>query len=354
MIKIFLILLFMIDLSFAAVEESKFGHRTWQPLKPGDAIYIIAPSHGFPSKEHRIAAYENARENLARFGLRAIWNEEAFSHKDPFCPETAMDRVTAFRDLRDALESEAKAIWAIRGGGLSLELWEFLEKNKFSFSHKPLLGFSDITSLHLYFNARGRPTIHAPVLYFGKDAREDVNKFTSLKDTMGLLMGKTPMVACKGLRPMNEEAREPFWSRAPLLGGNLSSLHDYDSVFGGSSLSDHFLMIEAIDDYTRIDSTLSALRQGTFFENTSAIIFGVLHEKSFEDPLFEAVQQRCELSIQKFAQQIGIPVFEITPTEDGSTFQFGHGDWNHAFPLGALAELVVSEEEGVTLKVSAS
>jgi muramoyltetrapeptide carboxypeptidase LdcA involved in peptidoglycan recycling len=167
-------------------------------------------------------------------------------------------------------------------------------------------------------------------------------------------MGKTPTVACKGLCPMNEEAREPFWSKAPLFGGNLSSLHYYDSVFGRSSLSDHFLMIETIDDYTRIDSILSALRQGAFFENTAAIIFGFLHGKSFEDPLFEAVHQRCKFSIQKFSQKIGIPVFEVTPTEDGSTFQFGHGDWNHAFPLGTMAELVVSEEEGVTLKISAS
>ncbi len=355
MIKKVLAFLFVVGASFsAALEDSDFGYKTWQPLKSGDAVYIIAPSHGFSSEEDRSAAYGQAQTNLARFGLRAIWSEDALSHKDPFCPETAMDRSTAFGDLQRAFQSDAKAIWAIRGGRLSLDLWEYLQEGVLSFPQKPLLGFSDITSLHLYFNARGRPTIHGPVLCFGKDARVAVNKFTPLEGTMDLLMGKTPVVACKGLRPMNEEAREPYWSRAPLLGGNLSSLHYYDTVFKGSSFSDHFLMIETTDDYTRIDSILSALRQGTFFKNTSAIIFGCLHGTSFDNPQFELVQNRCEMSIKRFSQETKIPVFAVTSTADGSTFQFGHGDWNHPFPLGTMAELTVSEAKEVDLRISAS
>ena len=335
-------------------KDPTFGYKTWQPLKEGDAVYIISPSLGFESDEHRKVAYERARDNLARFGLRVIWDEDVFRHKDPLCPEVTMNTEAAVRDIKKAFASDARAVWAIQGGRLTLRLWPYLEELREALaspnSLKPLVGFSDITSLHLYLNARNIPTVHAVVLEYGKDANRESNPLTSLEPTVDLLMGRTPSFAYKGLKPVNTQAQKPQIIEAPLIGGNLSSLHYYDSVFRGDTLPPHMLMIETDEeeDYTRMESILESLRLGTFFKNTKAIIFGQLHSCSFDDPFFSSTQERCEKMVQKFA------VFAINLTADGSTFQFGHGDWNHLFPLGTDTQLSVSENGATTLTVSAS
>lgn len=338
--------------------DMDFGYKSWQPLVSGDTIYIIAPSHGFPDEESFSTTISFLREFLlAHFGIKIKYDKNAFNNKDLLCPEKAMSTKAAFLDLKAAFhDPEVKAIWAIRGGRLSLEMWARLEQEAKNFPTKPILGFSDITSLHLFLNNLGFATIHSPVLSFFKESPTPlVNKLTSLKSTFDILMGKTPIVTYKGFIPYNRRALE---SRDPimgvLMGGNLSSLHYYDSVYGTTS-APAIWMIETVDDYTRIDSILEALARSRIFKNAQAIIFGQLHAKSYSDPNFLLTQKRCELIIQKFAQKIDIPVFAAMIQDENSAFSFGHGDLNHPFPLGTKAVLQINpERQERVLTISAS
>lgn len=338
--------------------EMEFGYKSWQPLVAGDTIYIIAPSHGFDSKESFFKIIDFLSEFiLSNFGIKIKYDKNAFNNKDLMCPEKAMSTEAAFLDIMTAFnDPEVKAIWAIRGGRLSLEMWSLLETKVRDFSSKPLLGFSDITSLHLFFNNLGFATIHSPVLSFFKESPSPaVNKLTSLKSTFDILMGKKPVVNYKGFIAHNQIAQESIGSiKGTLLGGNLSSLHYYDSVYGSPNFP-AIWMIETVDDYTRIDSILEALQRGRIFKNAQAIIFGNLHGKSYSDSNFSTVQNRCELIIKRFAQKINIPVFSAIVKDDDSLLSFGHGDRNHPFPLGTKAVLNVSNDSKETsLTISSS
>jgi muramoyltetrapeptide carboxypeptidase len=327
------------------------GYKSWQPLVSGDTIYIIAPSHGFPDEESFLIMMSFLKEFLlSRFEIKIKYDNNAFKNKDLLCPEKAMATETAFLDLKAAFnDPEVKAIWAIRGGRLSLEMWELLDAEAKNFPSKPLLGFSDITSLHLFFNNLGFATIHSPVLAFFKESPEPiVNKLTSLESTFDLLMGKAPVVSYKGFISCNKSAEEAIGViKGKLLGGNLSSLHYYDSVYRTPDFPTIW-MIETNDDYTRIDSILEALRRGRIFEKAQAIIFGSLHNKSYVDSCFSTVQKRCELIIKKFAQKIDVPVFSIIGKDENS-FSFGHGDRNDPFSLGTQAVLQLNQDNQETL-----
>ncbi len=361
-LKLITFIFMVVVSSFTSTVQCEWlGYNSWQPLVPGDTIYIIAPSNGFPDEESLFTTLTFLREFLlSQYGLKIKYDGTAFAKKDPLCPEKAMSTQAAFSDLKAAFnDPEVKAIWALRGGRLSHEMWSLLEAEAKSFPRKPLLGFSDITSMHLFLNNLGFATIHCPVLFSFKESPAPmVNKLTSLTSTVDILMGRTPMVTYKGFIPHNKSAQEAeetiFMGR--VLGGNLSSLHYYDSVYGaGTSQEPAIWMIETFDDYTRIDSILEAINRGRILKNAQAIVFGLLHNLSYSDPKFSAVQKRCELIIKKFAQKTNIPVFSVMANDDDSCFCFGHGDRNHPFPLGTFGILAVgAQNEPTSLMISAS
>lgn len=340
-----------------SLKGCEFGYNSWKPLGPGDTIYIISPSHTFPDEESFTKTISFVSEFLhTNFGLNVKYDINTFSQKDPMCPEKAMSTEAAFQDLKLAFyDPEVKAIWAIRGGRLSLELWSLLEAEAKNFPHKPLLGFSDITSLHLFLNNLGFATIHCPVLNFFKESpTPNCNKLTSLDSTFDILMGKKPILEYKGFVPQNISAESADLVQGILFGGNLFSLHYYDSVYGAPDFP-AIWMIETQDDYTRIESILEAIQRGRIFKNAQAIIFGCIHAKSYSDPYFDKVQARSELIIKRFANKLNIPVFSIINSGEDSTFSFGHGDLNHPFPLGTKACLQISSDpQDTILKISAS
>ncbi len=398
--KILIAFLFILGNSFhmavmASSQEDehsmkKPGYNSWQPLQKGDTVYIIAPSFGLDNRESKLV---QIRTELGKYELNTQWNEGAFSHTDPLRPELAMNREAAFNDLMYALKTpHIKAIWALRGGRLSCELWDFLDNkwndhlthtfNDFrtkdnasspddmfyfldmpykNFTPKPIIGFSDTTSLHLWFNLRGFPTIHGPVLAYSKEINPAVNGRMSLKQTIDILKGDTATATYKGLRPINNKVAEDFTELQdlPLIGGNLSSLHYYQSAYFAQSAErpEDIIVIETIDDPTRIDSILYALWKGGFFTNTKAIIFGLLHDTSFKDEkMFQETQKKHMSSIVRLADLMPqMPIFSIMPTSNGATLQFGHGDYNDPLPLGTHATLRKdTQSNDLILEVSAS
>lgn len=326
----------------AAASEHAFGYSGWKALEPDSKVYCIAPANSVNPEERNLA-----KDHLAKFRLRAVWSDEAFTKKDPLCPQRAMTPLAAFEDLMCALrDSTVDAIWAFRGGRLSLELWPFLDaipsEELAALPRKPIIGFSDITSLHLWFNARGFPTIHGPLALFGKDAKRGVNGETSLAPTVDILMGKTDTLTYQGLVPLNESASSMTTSiSGTLVGGNLSSLDYFKSTYGKGPLptAPNIFAIETCEDLgdaTRAGSILAALGMGDFFTNTRAIVFGQFHGESATSDKYNELQARYKMVVTRFAITTSIPVFTTMLDREslGKTFQFGHGSYNDILPFG--------------------
>lgn len=117
---------------------------TYEPLKNGDEIRVIAPST-FMNKTDDRGQLQRAQGRLGSLGYKVTFGTYLESE---FYLHTAKpeDRI---EDLHDAyLDKNVKAILAYRGGWSSNDLLPLIDWDIIKSNPKPLIGFSDITALH--------------------------------------------------------------------------------------------------------------------------------------------------------------------------------------------------------------
>lgn len=125
-------------------------------LKPGDTVQIVAPASNL--KPEYVA---RGVAELTSLGFSAIFDPDIFEK----------DRYTAGTDERRKEEIEeafanpsVKAIWAARGGYGVMRILDELSENLIRSNPKIVIGYSDITALHLYLYSRfGMITFHGPM-----------------------------------------------------------------------------------------------------------------------------------------------------------------------------------------------
>ena len=124
------------------------NNKSWKFLQPGDVIDVIAPSSTVPS-ENLLEYYTKIEEFFKKIGLIArIPNDLIVIDKDLF---SANDLGYRAKHLIDCFNDKtSKAIWSIRGGYGAAKIIPFLEQTSPPKNTKLLLGFSDITALHLF------------------------------------------------------------------------------------------------------------------------------------------------------------------------------------------------------------
>lgn len=125
-------------------------------LREGDLVAIIAPG-GFTDED----AIAKAVRNIESLGLRASLgaNIRAVHGNYAGTVQQRLDDLhAAFRD------PEVKAVWAIRGGSGCISLLALLDYVLIRANPKVLIGYSDITALHLaILRQTGLVTFHGPV-----------------------------------------------------------------------------------------------------------------------------------------------------------------------------------------------
>ena len=222
-------------------------------------------------------------------------------------------------EVGSAMEApEVEAVFCARGGYGAMRILDALPWSSFAARPKWIIGFSDVTALHVLATAHGVCSVHAPNvtgLGRGITAAERASLIASLE---GL-----PRAAWRGLDIIH---RGPD-AAGPVVGGNLALLAAMAA--GGRLVVPHGALL-VIEDVTerpyRIDRMLTALALGGHLQRAGAIVFGDFTEC---DPLPDGVTVREVLADRTRA--LGVPVVAGAP--------FGHGAPNHAFVLGARAEL---------------
>jgi len=135
-------------------------------LREGDTVAVVAPGSNLKSDY-----LERGVAELAKLGFRAKYEPEILSKA----------RYTAGSDERRAAElmraftdPEIKAVWAARGGYGSMRLFGLLDDEALKRHPKILIGYSDITALHLYFYRRfGWVTFHGPMVAYDLQGGEE-------------------------------------------------------------------------------------------------------------------------------------------------------------------------------------
>jgi len=128
-----------------------------QRLKTGDTVAIVAPAGPIENRD----GLESGIEALERMGFRARYGDRIFESSRYLAGDDASRAEELMRAFEDP---DARGIVALRGGYGCSRLIPLLTEKRLRPRPKVFMGFSDLTTLHLYFRRRfGWITIHGPM-----------------------------------------------------------------------------------------------------------------------------------------------------------------------------------------------
>jgi muramoyltetrapeptide carboxypeptidase len=210
-----------------------------------------------------------------------------------------------------------RAVFCARGGYGATRLLTRLSARAPEGGPKPLVGFSDITALHLWLQAHGRISIHGPVL-------------TQLP--------RLPSATCTRLFDLLESARPapPLLgstayvggtAEGPLLGGNLSVFTRLLGTPFMPPLDGAVLLLEDQGERPyRLDRMWTHLQLAGVFARVRGIALGSF--TGCEEP--GATYTSAEV-LRELASSTGLPC--------AAGFPVGHGEVNEPVPLGVRVRL---------------
>ena len=282
-------------------------------LHPNDTIHVVAPSSPFD----RTLAWRGLGWLRERYRVRfdrGLFDTEGYLAGSDTRRRQELDR--AFRSR------ECRAVVAVRGGYGLNRIAHQLDWVALRTAPKWIVGFSDITALHVEATANGIASLHGPmvaVLGRGDAAAREA--------WIDALEHPTRPRSFNGLNTLHAGAAE-----GPVFGGNLAMLHACAAAGRLHVPPNAILFIEDVGERPyRIDRTLTTLSVGGHFDKVGGVILG---EFTACDP---GVDGTCVQDVVRGAfAPFGVPVV--------NGFPMGHGLSNVPLHLGAKAELTADAD----------
>lgn len=239
-------------------------------------------------------------------------------------------------------------IWAARGGSGCLALLPHIDYAAMRRHAKVLIGYSDITALHLaLYRHAGLVTFHGPVASstfsdFSVGQLEAVlldaqPEWTFHIPDVGLAKAaEQPQFAPRTFRGGIAEGR--------LSGGNLSTLCALVGTPYAAPARGHLLFLEEVAEAPyRIDRLLTQLRYAGVLESAAGILLGVFQK--CEAPPGEASLTLAQTLDDHFSRS-RVPA--------GYGYAFGHIPHQYTLPVGARARLDADARTLTLLEASVS
>ena len=233
---------------------------------------------------------------VKKFGLRIP--DQAMINKDIFASADTDDH--RLYHLIEAVHSNHKIIWAIRGGYGTARLLAALDLMPKPSSSKTFVGFSDVTALHLFISQKwpNWRVIHASVLTF-LDRNSFENKFDILLD---ILENKIDSYDLNGVCPLNDIAMTARNVVGKLTGGNLSIIVASLGTCWEIKTAGKILFLEDTHEYPeRLYRMLYHLKESDKLSNVRALVLGHFH--------IAGNPERLLLFLKGFAKTLNIPVY---------------------------------------------
>lgn len=282
-------------------------------LRPGDKLRVIAPASPFDRTLALVGIGFLAERYRVEFDWRMFERDGFLAGPD-----------TRRRDeLSDALAApDVGAVVAARGGYGATRITSQVDFGALARAPKWLIGFSDITALHLEAQAVGIASLHAH--HAAGLGRGDAHARQRWVHAL-----EQPLAS----RALRGQVLRPGRARGPLWGGNLTVLFTC-AVAGRLRLPPGTLL--ALEDVTessyRIDRMLSALRLGGHLQNVAGVALG-----GFTDCSPGVHRVPVEQVLLRELAELAVPIVAGLP--------FGHDLPNEPLLLGAEAEL--DAEQGI-------
>jgi muramoyltetrapeptide carboxypeptidase len=265
----------------ALSSRQQAGQKLPQPLLPrrlaaGDTVAIVAPASAtFQTNDLAIA-----QESLQALGLKVRIGEHVLA-RHGYLAGADKDRAADIN--RFFADDSVKAVLPIRGGWGSSRVLAYLDYDSIRRNPKVVVGFSDITALHLAIQAKtGLVTFHGPngmgrwdawsldyfkrVLFAGEPVTMENPKSLSERNALTQTEHRV-------------QTLRPGTARGRLIGGNLTVL---TAIMGSPyvpSFDGAVLFLEDVgEDLYRIDRMFTQLKLAGVLERIRGFLFGTCAE----------------------------------------------------------------------------
>lgn len=318
---LFPILLLLAPLFAGAQESDSTGFLRPPYLHRGDTVGIVSPAGKLPLKTDTA----KIRQRFESWGLHVKFGAHCADREQPYFAGTDEERAA---DLQAMIDDESvKAVIACRGGYGSVRLLPLVDLARLRERPKWVVGFSDITMLHLTLRKLRIESIHGPMpAGFDFDGKED----PSAESLRQALFGETVCIEVEP-HPLNQ----PGTASGHLSGGNLTVIRSADGTPEELTAEEPtVLLIEEVGEFVyRIDRLMQSLTRSGRLGSLKAILVG--HFSDMVGMKKFGVADAYAI-ISSYTRPLGIPVVFGFPA--------GHAEPNLAVYLGRRVTVSVDDE----------
>lgn len=278
--------------------------------------------------------------NLEQMGFKVVLGNQIFARWGGYAG-TIEQRLSDLHAM--FADGDVRAIWTARGGSGCAGLLPHIDYAKVRRDPKILIGYSDITALHLALYAKARMvSFHGPVAWSTPTAYSVGHMRAALMS--GLSRHEMRHAPENLARAVNEPLFQPKThasgiAAGALVGGNLSVLAALVGTPYAAPLTDRVLFLEEIDEAPyRIDRLLHQLQQSNAtghqgLRDCAGVMLGV-----FQKCEAKATDKSLRLT-EVFAQHLDRHRGPAT-----SGYSLGHISHQMTLPIGIRAELDTERE----------
>jgi muramoyltetrapeptide carboxypeptidase len=293
----------------------------WPSISKHEFVDIIAPSGKVSQEDINII-----RDYLLREGFKPRIPDNILGEH----PFSANSDELRFTHLKNALNAEdSTLVWCVRGGqgvtSIMPELTQLVKPAK----QKLLVGFSDITSLHLWLNQAWQwPSLHGPMARMVSQNKIDPCDVAALNQ---LWFEGLQGYLLDGLEALNDAAKIISVIEGETIGTCLSILQISVGTPWQLDTRHKILFLEDINEQPyRIYRSLVYLINTGLLNETKAIVLGDFGENDQETKEMEwTFNDIANVYLNK--RGLNLPVFRLRG--------FGHGSRNKPIPLGVSARI---------------
>ena len=294
-------------------------------LRFGDTIALVAPG-GHVSE----VAIENATARVTQLGFKVRHSANLRAVHGNY-GGTVHQRLGDLHAM--FADPDIKALWAVRGGSGAISLLAGLNYKLIRANPKVLLGYSDITALHLaIFRHAGLVTFHGPVAMSSQSDYSNQHLMAVLTDPQP---SYTIPMALENSRRALEQPHYAIRTvhhgvaTGPLMGGNLSLVAALAGTPYAADFRKAILFLEEVNEEPyRIDRWMTQLDLAGGFTHAAALMMGICDNCG-------PVAGESALTLDQTLDQHLLPL--TIPAVSG--YSFGHIRNQFTLPMGIQARL---------------
>jgi len=295
-------------------------------LKPGDRIRIVAPA-GKVQKDKVLPGIKLLQDE----GYEVVVGKHVFDKHFQYAG-TDLQRAADFQEAIN--DADTKAIICARGGYGTVRIIEKIDFSPLRTNNKWIVGFSDITVLHMVLNKLELVSIHGAMPGFFLENKKMTRSFLSLMELLST--GKSQF------ETKAHELNRRGTCSGELIGGNLSLIYSLQGTPWQLETAGKILIIEDLTEYFyHLDRMMQNLRLAGQLKNLAGLIVGGFTEMKDNDSPFG-----------KSAYEIVMDAVHDYQFPVCFDFPVGHIPKNLTVMLGSNYKLEVAENCKITRQTS--